>query len=88
MAWHQCSYAAELLTRMYAGRADIENRIKELKADLSLDTFCCQSFDATDAAFRTGRVLCNLLMGFYETALPSCWFERQQQAARDLVLRV
>jgi hypothetical protein len=32
-------YAAEVVTRMYAGRADSENRIKELKEDLSLDTF-------------------------------------------------
>ncbi|MDC8450167.1 MAG: hypothetical protein LV473_17675, partial [Nitrospira sp.] len=33
--------------------------------------------DATDAAFRTGCVLSNLLMGFRETALPSCWFKRR-----------
>jgi hypothetical protein len=45
-------YAAEVVSRMYAGRADSENRIKELKEDLSLDTFCLKSFDATDAAFR------------------------------------
>lgn len=57
-------YAAELVTRMYAGRADSENRIKELKEDLSLDTFCLQAFDATDAALRTGCALYNLLMGF------------------------
>lgn len=78
-------YAAELVTRMYAGRADSENRIKELKEDLSLDTFCLQSFDATDAAFRTGCVLYNLLMGFRETVLPSCWFERRLRAIRDLI---
>jgi hypothetical protein len=70
---------------MYAGRADSENRIKELKEDLSLDTFCLQSFDATDAAFRTGCVLYNLLMGFRETVLPSCWFERRLRAVRDLI---
>ncbi len=81
-------FAAELVTRMYAGRADCENRIKELKEDLSLDTFCLQSFDATDAAFRTGCVLYNLLMGFRETVLPSCWFERRLRAVRDLVFRV
>jgi hypothetical protein len=73
---------------MYAGRADSENRIKELKEDLSLDTFCLQSFDATDAAFRTGCVLYNLLMGFRETVLPSCWFERRLRAVRDLVFLV
>jgi hypothetical protein len=81
-------YAAEVVTRMYAGRADSENRIKELKEDLSLDTFCLQSFDATDAAFRTGGVLYNLLMGFRETVLPSCWFERRLRAVRDLVFLV
>jgi hypothetical protein len=59
-----------------------------LKADLSPDTFCCELFDATDAAFRTGRVLCNLLMGLCEMALPSCRFERQLRTARDLVFRV
>ncbi len=81
-------YAAEVVTRMYAGRADSENRIKELKEDLSLDTFCLQSFDATDAAFRTGCVLYNLLMGFRETVLPACWFERRLRAIRDRVFHV
>jgi hypothetical protein len=81
-------YAAEVVTRMYAGGADSENRIKELKEDLSLDTFCLQSFDASDAAFRTGGVLYNLLMGFRETVLPSCWFERRLRAVRDLVFLV
>lgn len=80
--------AAELVTRMYAGRADCENRIKALKEDLSLDTFCRQAFDATDAAFRTGCVLYNLLMGFRETVLPSCWFERRLRAVRERVFLV
>jgi hypothetical protein len=30
-----------LVTRMYAGRMDLEHRIKKLKEDPSLDTFCC-----------------------------------------------
>lgn len=55
---------------------------------MSLDTFCLRSFDATDAAFRTGCVLSNLLMGFRETVLPSCWFERRLRAVRDLVFLV
>lgn len=80
--------AAEVVAQMYAGRADSENRIKGLKEDLSLDTFCLQSFDATDAAFRTGCVLSNLLVGFRETVLPSCWFERRLRAVQDLVFLV
>lgn len=70
-------YAEELVTRMYAGRAESENRIKELKEGPSLDTFRLQSFGATDAAFRTGCVLYSLLMGVRETVLPACWFERR-----------
>lgn len=81
-------YAAEVVTRMYAGRADSENRIKELKEDLSLDTFCLKSFDATDAAFRMGGVLYNLLADFRETVLPRSWFERRLRAVRDFVFLV
>jgi hypothetical protein len=33
-----------VVSRMYVGRADSENRIKELKEDLSLDTFCLRVF--------------------------------------------
>ncbi len=70
------------------GRADSENRIKELKEDLSLDTFGLQSFDATDAAFRLGCFAYNLLAGFRETVLPRCWFERRLRAVRDVVFLV
>jgi hypothetical protein len=81
-------YAAEVVSRMYGGRADSENRIKELKEDLSLDTFCLKSFDATDAAFRMGCVLYNLLAQFRETVLPRSWFERRLRAVRDFVFLV
>lgn len=69
-------------------RADSENRIKELKEDLSLDTFCLQSFEATDAAFRLGCVAYHLLAGFRETVLPRGWFERRRRAVRDVVFLV
>jgi hypothetical protein len=81
-------YAADLVCRMYAGRADSENRIKELKEDLSLDTFCLPAFDATDATFRLGCVAYNFLAGFGETVLPRCWVERQLRAVRDFVFLV
>jgi DDE family transposase len=81
-------YAAEVVTRMYGGRADSENRIKELKEDLSLDTFCLKSFDPTDAAFRMGGVLYNLLADFRETVLPRSWFEKRLRAVRDYVFLV
>jgi len=81
-------YGAEVVSRMYGGRADSENRIKELKEDLSLDTFCLKSFDATDAAFRMGCILYNLLADFRETVLPRSWFERRLRAVRDWVFLV
>lgn len=36
--------------RRYNGRADIENRIKELGAQFGLKDLCCRSFWATEAA--------------------------------------
>ena len=41
--------------RTYRGRADCENRIKELKADFGLDTFNLHDFWATEAALGTGN---------------------------------
>lgn len=81
-------FAAELVSRMYAGRADSDNRINELKDDLSLQTFCLQNFDATDATFRLGCVAYNLLAGFRETVLPRCWFDRRLRAVRDRIFLV
>ena len=68
--------------------ANPRSRVKELKEDLSLDTFCLKSFDATDAAFRMGCVLYNLLADFRETVLPRSWFERRLRAVRDFVFLV
>ena len=65
-----------------------ENRIKELKEDVSLQSFCLQSFDATDAACRTGCVLYHLLMGVRGDGAPVGWFERRLRAVRDWVLLV
>lgn len=70
--------AAELITPMYTTWVDRENRIKKLKEDRRLGIFSLQSFEATNATFRTDYILDNLLMGFLEMALLSCWFERQR----------
>jgi len=47
--------------RLYRGRADCENRIKELKADFGLGSFVLRDFWATEAALavlmrRLGRI--------------------------------
>lgn len=54
----------ELIWRDYNPRADIENRIGELKDDLAADDFCLKQFHATEAAFRSVLVLFNLLVEF------------------------
>lgn len=49
---------------LYRQRADAENRIKELKYDFALDSFCLNKFWATEAAFRSILMAYNLLSLF------------------------
>lgn len=56
---------------LYNGRADCENRIKELKADFGLDNFCLKDFWATEASFRFIMVAYNLMSLFRHFALNS-----------------
>ena len=58
------SAAPEEIWRDYNHRADMENRIAELKHDLSADRFCLKNFHATDAVFRSVLLLFNLLSEF------------------------
>ena len=54
----------EEIWRDYNRRADMENRIAELKHDLAADDFCLHEFFATEAAFRSILLLFNLLAEF------------------------
>lgn len=56
---------------IYNGRADCENRIKELKQDFGLDQFCLQGFWATEASFRFIMVAYNIVSLFRFFALQS-----------------
>lgn len=56
---------------IYNTRADCENRIRELKQDFGLDTFCLQDFWATEASFRFIMVAYNLISLFWHFALNS-----------------
>src|SRR6202049_974844 len=49
-------------------RAELENRIAELKRDLGADGFCLKQFFATEAAFRAVLLLFNLLAEFQRAA--------------------
>ena len=60
--------AGELVWRDYNGRADMENRIAELKHDLGADHFCLKQFHATEAVFRAVLLLFNLLAEFQRAA--------------------
>jgi Transposase DDE domain group 1 len=60
--------AAEEIWRNYNQRADMENRIAELKHDLGADGFCLQQFFATEAAFQAILLLFNLLAEFQRAA--------------------
>ncbi len=55
--------------RCYRGRADSENRIKELKYDFGISGFCLKEFYATEAAFRMVMLAYNLMSLFRQTVL-------------------
>ena len=59
----------ELVWRFYNGRADCENRIKELKLDFAADGFCLRSFQGTEAVLQLNALLFNLLCAFKDEVL-------------------
>ncbi len=60
---------AEVVWRTYRGRADCENRIKELKYDFAADSFNMQDFWATEAALNTVMLAYNLMSLFRQVLL-------------------
>lgn len=50
--------------RLYRGRGDAENRIKELKYDFGFDSFNLQNFYATEAALNFAMIAYNLMALF------------------------
>ena len=54
--------------RLYRGRADCENRIKELKYDFGTDSFCMHNFWATEACLNITMIAYNL-MSLFRTAV-------------------
>lgn len=62
---------AEQIWQLYKQRGDAENRIKELKYDFALETFCTNNFWGTEAAFRSILMAYNLLALFRQVVLKS-----------------
>ena len=60
---------ALIIWRTYRGRADCENRIKELKYDFAADSFCLNDFFATEACLNTVMMAYNLMSLFRQTLL-------------------
>ena len=56
---------------LYKNRADAENRIKELKEDFGLESFCINSFDATEASLNWVMIAYNLMSLFRQAVLKS-----------------
>jgi DDE family transposase len=63
-----CTASPMEVWREYNRRADMENRIEELKNDLGADGFCLKQFFAREAAFRSILLLFNLLAEFQRAA--------------------
>lgn len=61
----------EQIWNQYRGRADAENRIKELKYDFCIEGFVMKEFFATEAAFRMVIISYNLVSLFRQWILQS-----------------
>lgn len=60
---------AQEIWRIYRGRADCENRIKELKYDFAADSFCLNDFWATEACLNIAMLAYNLMSLFRQAVL-------------------
>jgi hypothetical protein len=63
--------SAHMVWIMYRGRADCENRIKEIKEDFGFDNFNMQDFAATEAALNFVVVAYNIMSLFKQAVLRS-----------------
>lgn len=63
------SLPAKAIYDLYRGRADAENRIKELKYDFGADSFNQKNFWATEAALNCVMMAYNLMSLFRQTVL-------------------
>lgn len=73
--------------RLYRGRADCENRIKELKADFGLDAFNMRDFWATEAALGFAMLAYNL-MSLFRQAVLRCRVQHTLSTLHGLILAV
>ena len=72
--------------RQYNGRACVEQRIEELKAELSVQGFCMHSFWATEAAFLSVLFTFNLLSLYQQTTRPGQPYVKPATLRSDVFL--
>lgn len=75
---------AQEIWRTYRGRADCENRIKELKYDFAADSFCLKDFFATEACLNTVMLAYNLMSLFRQAALKASTTEATESRGKDV----
>ncbi len=63
------AYSAKVVWDMYKGRADCENRIKEIKQDFGFDSFNLKDFAATEAALNFTIIAYNIMALFKQAIL-------------------
>ena len=75
MGWRYAAMITDLglatieIWRLYRGRADCENRIKELKYDFGLDSFAMRNFWATETALSVVMLAYNLMSVFRQAVV-------------------
>jgi hypothetical protein len=60
---------AKTIYDLYRGRADAENRIKELKYDFGSESFSCKNFWATEAMLNTIMIAYNIMSLFRQVVV-------------------
>ena len=76
-------YGPSEIWRLHRGRAEAENRIKELKYDFGFDSFNLKDFYATEAALTFARIAYNLMVLFRTFV----WQEKTQKTLSTLRYR-
>ena len=75
---------AQEIWRTYRGRADCENRIKELNYDFAADRFCLKDFFASEACLNTVMLAYNVMSLFRQAALKASTTEATEPHGKDV----
>ncbi len=73
---------AQVIWRTYRGRADCENRIKELKYDFAADSFNMKDFWATEATLNTVMLAYNLMSLLWQVLLKNSAVKHSSQSVQ------